>query len=285
MKVQEGGNAGLHFPPPFFIMRHSLHMKASPANRFSAAAASYDRQATVQRTVAARTLALAPPRPPPRRILDIGCGTGLLTSRLCRKWPRARVTAADLSPVMIQHARKRLKRPHRIQWLTGDFRRLPLSGPFDLVASSSALQWMLPLVPVFRKIRRLLSDRGCLVFSLMIRGTLRELHAARRSISPSKIPRQRLPDRNTVLEALKATGLNALRVRRETLRATHASAAVLLRRLHALGVTGGDLSSSGTPLTRGELERLVSFYNRRYKDGKGGVVATYEVLYVTAKRA
>ena len=59
-----------------------------------------------------------------------------------------------------------------------------------------------------------------------------------------------------MLKALQAAGCQGVRVRHETLQTTFPSAQRLLRHLHALGVTGGDLSSSGTPLTRGELERL-----------------------------
>jgi S-adenosylmethionine-diacylgycerolhomoserine-N-methlytransferase len=48
--------------------------------------------------------------PPPRNILEIGCGTGSNLPRLVRRFPEAAVTGLDLSADMLARARRKLER-------------------------------------------------------------------------------------------------------------------------------------------------------------------------------
>jgi len=45
--------------------------------------------------------------PPPRRILEVGCGTGRNLVRLCRRFPKAELTGVDLSRAMLEVARSK----------------------------------------------------------------------------------------------------------------------------------------------------------------------------------
>jgi SAM-dependent methyltransferase len=64
-----------------------------------------------------------------RRLLDIGCGTGLsLVSMVERGWE---VTGCDVSPAMIEIARAKVD--GRAELLVADMRDLPALGEFDLV--------------------------------------------------------------------------------------------------------------------------------------------------------
>ena len=51
--------------------------------------------------------------PPPRNILEIGCGTGSNLVRLVRQFPEAAVTGLDLSADMLARARRKLEKE---QW-------------------------------------------------------------------------------------------------------------------------------------------------------------------------
>ncbi len=91
-------------------------MTAVPvAARFGAAARRYEDHAPVQRITAERLaddIALLPlPRHP--RILEIGCGTGLLTRALARRIGPADWTVTDISPGMLAAAQSRPPRPAR----------------------------------------------------------------------------------------------------------------------------------------------------------------------------
>jgi tRNA (cmo5U34)-methyltransferase len=73
----------------------------------------------------------------PRRVLDLGAGTGLLSAKVAAAYPTAELHMLDAAPAMLDEGRKRLGNRGTIH--IGDFAdRLP-PGPFDAVVSSLAI--------------------------------------------------------------------------------------------------------------------------------------------------
>jgi malonyl-CoA O-methyltransferase len=253
------------------------------AARFSSAADTYDQSAQVQKTVAAQVAHLLADIPVPGLILEIGCGTGLLTSLLRQALPEATIHALDLSAGMLAEARTRHAHDTRLHWLLGDARQFTPATPYDLIASSSALHWIQPLPPLFINLRRALSPDGHLVFGLMLDGTLAELHAARQRVAPDNPARATLPTVTDVLSALQAAQFQVVQHERVSLNTHYPTASNLLQAIHEQGTTSGDLSQGSRPLRRQELRRLLEDYTSHYPDAAGGVYATYDVLYVVAR--
>jgi tRNA (cmo5U34)-methyltransferase len=76
------------------------------------------------------------------RVLDLGIGTGALSSRVLRLRPRARIVGVDSDPGMLDVAVRRLR--GRLTPVAVDFRsatsaRPALEGPFEAVTASFAL--------------------------------------------------------------------------------------------------------------------------------------------------
>jgi ubiquinone/menaquinone biosynthesis C-methylase UbiE len=68
-----------------------------------------------------------------QRVLDVGCGTGLMSAKLAATGRR--VVGVDLSPEMIARARR--SRRANLEFMQGDAEDLPLeSGGFDAVIIS-----------------------------------------------------------------------------------------------------------------------------------------------------
>lgn len=90
---------------------------------------------------AMRRLALAPlrrkyQRNEPLRILDVGCGTGSLTIDLARTFPKAQITAVDLSFPYLKQAQRRLRDFPRVNFLQANGEDLPFKDDsFDVVTS------------------------------------------------------------------------------------------------------------------------------------------------------
>lgn len=94
-------------------------------------------------------LGLVPPGA--RRLLDVACGTGLVTRRIATGRPALRVTGADLTPAMARRAAARL--PGAV--VLADSRRLPFAdGQFDAVSTV----WLLHLAGHAEDVRRVVGE-------------------------------------------------------------------------------------------------------------------------------
>jgi SAM-dependent methyltransferase len=99
-----------------------------------------------------------------RRVLDVGCGSGLLTAWLAEHG--ATVTAFDGSGEMTALARRRLGEDADIH--VADLGRPLTFAPdrtFDLVVASLVLHYVRDWVAVFREFSRILAPGGAVVFS------------------------------------------------------------------------------------------------------------------------
>ncbi len=118
-----------------------------------------------------------------RRILDLGCGSGILAIAAARLWP-ARVIAADNDPVAVEVTRANALRNgvgHRVRALTSDGYRNPrvrAGGPYELIVANILAD---PLCELARATAGQLAPAGALVLSgLLDRQALRVLEAHRR---------------------------------------------------------------------------------------------------------
>jgi tRNA (cmo5U34)-methyltransferase len=75
---------------------------------------------------------------PPRRILDLGAGTGLLSARVADAFPEASVELLDASPPMLAEARERLGERVAAVHIRDMAGPLP-EGPFDAIVSALAI--------------------------------------------------------------------------------------------------------------------------------------------------
>jgi demethylmenaquinone methyltransferase/2-methoxy-6-polyprenyl-1,4-benzoquinol methylase len=83
-----------------------------------------------------RMLALVPPS---RVVLDLACGTGIVTFALLDRFPSARVVGVDVTEDYLAVARaKHQARGGDVTWLSGDAVATPVAGwgPFDAIVSS-----------------------------------------------------------------------------------------------------------------------------------------------------
>ncbi len=99
-----------------------------------------------------------------RRILDAGCGNGRYSKFLLRQaGPEATVAAFDLSPRMLERARRRVGQD-RIGFLAADLTRLPFA---DAVFDAAVCGWVLEHLPDprpgLRELGRVLAPGGRLL--------------------------------------------------------------------------------------------------------------------------
>ncbi|MFC4022121.1 class I SAM-dependent methyltransferase [Micromonospora sp. GCM10011542] len=98
--------------------------------------------------------------PPGRHWLDVGCGTGALTSTVLAEADPARVTGVDRSAGFVAHARTRVDDP-RVAFEVGDARELPLPDrAVDVVVSGLALNFVPEPARAVAEFARLLRPAG-----------------------------------------------------------------------------------------------------------------------------
>lgn len=249
--------------------------------RFDAAAGSYDRHAAVQLDVARDLIALAE-LPVPGRIFEAGCGSGLYTELLATRWPQAVLEAIDLSPAMAAETARRLGARANVS--ACDLRSLEPQGNFDLVTSNAALHWLVPLAPGLARLLACVRPGGHALFSIMLDGTLAELHGLRAELMADVPVAARMPVQAEIVSCVRASGFAVLADETRSYTKRARSARDLLRLLHEQGLTGGPLATGRRLLTRGELARLIAEYDRRHGTSDG-VPATYRVGFVLAQRS
>lgn len=266
----------------------SEHIKREQVKRaFSSASCSYDEHAVLQREIADRLLAhLNFTKIEPKRILDIGCGTGYFTRLLGDRYRKADVVALDLSEAMVCHARNARKR--RMLWhgkqlhTAGDGCALPFAdGAFDLVCSNLAMQWAPSPQAMLQEMRRVLAPGGLMLFSTFGRRTLTELRQALAEINPayagSVLP---FPDVTSLGDALMELPVELPVTDSDLFTLTYQETMSLVRELKGIGASASAIGNrSGGLYGRALLRQLDKTYRSRYEMEDGRVYATFEALY------
>ncbi|MBL8640187.1 MAG: methyltransferase domain-containing protein [Alphaproteobacteria bacterium] len=144
----------------------------SVVSHFSNAAQTYDGAADIQREIAEKLAAhivRLTPRCEDLRILEIGCGTGLLTSHLEGRFRDAAslYMVSDYSQAMIEVCREKIPPiASLLAYLACNGERLPFKKPtFDLIVSSMVFQWFKNPAQSILRMRELLKPGGHIIYS------------------------------------------------------------------------------------------------------------------------
>jgi SAM-dependent methyltransferase len=102
------------------------------------------------------------------RVLELACGTGIVTRRLISALPAsARLVATDLSESMLAHAMARVPAAG-IEWRVADAQALPFAdATFDVVVCQFGIMFLPDRVAGLREARRVLNDGGLLLVSAL----------------------------------------------------------------------------------------------------------------------
>lgn len=249
---------------------------------FERAAAGYDRSAVLQQEVGRRLaerLNLLTIKP--RRILDLGTGTGDGLATLITKYPAAEIMALDIAEGMLQQARKKLtfwqRLRHKVKFIGGMAESLPFADKsFDMVISNLALQWCEDLPQVFSELRRILAPGGVVLFTTFGPDSLKELRSAWLQVD-SNVHIHQFIDMHDIGDAMLRAALAEPVMDMEIITVTYDDAWQIMRDLKSIGAHNVAQDRPRHLTGKQRLQKVVTCYDE-YRIG-GKLPVTYEIVY------
>lgn len=96
------------------------------------------------------------------RILEIGCGTGILTNLITKNMVFKELELNDI----VEESKNFIDlQPQNICFLDGDAEEILFNGKYDLIISNATFQWFTSLSVFIKKIRCHLNDHGVIAFT------------------------------------------------------------------------------------------------------------------------
>lgn len=204
------------------------------------------------------------------RALDLGCHTGLVSH-----WKIGGLVQCDLSTAMARAA-------------AGNGRATFVAdASLDLVVSNLALHWVNDLPGALIQVRRALKADGLFLASLFGTDTLKELRAvlleaeadvaggAGRRVSP-------FTDVRDAGALLSRAGFALPVVDADTITVTYADMFRLMADLRAMGETNAVRERRKHVSRRDVFTRAAELYAARHTDTRGRIVATFQIVTMTA---
>ncbi len=221
----------------------------------------------------------------PRRILDIGCGTGWLTSALARAFPDSETIGVDIAPAMASRAAAAAK---TARFVASDCQALPLrDGSVDVIGSNLTFQWVTDITGAFAEARRVLAPGGLLMLSTLGPGTFAEMAESLESAGFIGSPAASgFADATMVETSLRGAGYAEVEVETRPVRVVYRDIFDILTTLKRIGAAPRARAAGARGLGSGSLLRKAGrIYAEQYAaDGMTGVIATYEVIFASAQK-
>ncbi|MFC9773877.1 methyltransferase domain-containing protein [Paenibacillus chitinolyticus] len=309
------------------------HLSGRIRRQFDRSAAElYDQNAAVQRYMTVQLVRLIRDelQPPPHSrlaripadhlpVLEIGCGTGLLTERLAALLPPGgEMTAADLSPAMLEAARNRLgarrgrsdrvsgapressvptpaspefpdTRPDSVRFLRADIEKWAADAPassYGLIASSACFQWFTRPAQTLFHLRRLLKPGGKLMFATFGPATFTELHRSfDKAYRSMEVPPQRhglsFHSGDEWTDMLREAGFGEIRTTRLVRTEYFPNVALFLKSVKALGASTTNALQVPGLSPRRLFGGMFQHYEKEFGT-QGRIPVTYELLLIRA---
>ena len=247
--------------------------KVRIGRNFSKCAGSYDRYANVQRLAARRLIGLTPDAGV-KNILEIGCGTANYTILVKEKFKKARIKTIDISEEMVRVARLKAE-TSGVEFVIADAEEMELPDRFDLITSNASFQWFEDLGASLRRYNEVLSEGGCIVFSVFGPLTFRELGKVLKEVTccGAVIDSGNFLDKKELEALLKRYFMKSM-VKELIVKEMYPSLIDLLNKIKHTGARG---SGSGNVFLwkRDMLKRADEIYKAMF----GKIEATYQLYF------
>lgn len=244
---------------------------------FGNASQTYDNVAELQRNVGRDLLHTFLPEKLTGNVVDLGCGTGFLTSLLLPHCEN--LIALDLAFSMLQTTRQKLE--NSVNYICADAEQLPFSTEsVDTIFSNLALQWCQPIDDALNELHRVLVKDGELIFSTFGSETLWELKTAWASVDDFAHVNE-FYTAPQLQSALEKAGFTHIEINSQPYISRYDSVLTLMRELKHIGAHNVNSQRRKNLTSKKSLKTMLANYPH---DESGDCVATFEVICIVARR-
>ena len=261
--------------------------KSQVALRFAQAGQSYTEHAIVQKQIAQHLFALIGEYCPDLfknqfsnqcldpllNIFEIGCGSGNLSHLLLENLQFKRLILNDLYAEIQQHFQTNLN----LEYLIGDIEQLEFPKSLDLIASSSALQWVSNLEAIFKKAFLALNPQAYFCFSTFGQQNLQEIKALTgQGLDYLSV--------ENIQHLLEKNGFEILHISEQIAHLNFQHPKQVLQHLKATGVTSTASNFRWTKQTLADFYQDYQQFSLSDEFGQTQYPLTYHPIYCIARR-
>lgn len=244
---------------------------------FSTSAKRYNTWATSQEK-AAEILIKKITKKNPATVLDIGCGTGILTAKLLKKFTTVKITGLDFAPKMITLCQQ--KWPTQ-QFICTDAEEFESNQTYDLITSSFTFQWFAELAATIYKYWQLLAVNGEMAIALPLAGSLAELRSASIKANKKLLPLHNLPTEKEFTKIItQLPGCQLEFCQEKELVSYYPSPVAALHPIKKIGA----VYKTKDNYNYQEMKSLLNSYPSKTIDNKIVYPLTYNVLFIIVKK-
>lgn len=259
------------------MVQQRLIEKTLIQQRFSKAADTYDATAVLYQEIGQRLVErLQWMRLTPRTVLDLGCGTGYITSQLLPLYPKAEYHLLDLSSAMLAKTQQKSLSVD-VQIIQADAENLPYANQiFDLVIANQLLPWC-DVTKVLTEVRRVLRLGGVFLFATLGPYALIELREAWYKADPNHVHVTPFFDMHDLGDALLQSGFSDPVMEQEYFTLQYSRVEYLIDDLRQLGEMSLLAERRRGLLGKDCWHKMLQNYETFRKNNQ--LPASYEVIY------
>lgn len=273
----------LHFDD--FSLPLSINLRADPdlcidkelvRVRFGRRLTSYNDAAVVQKEMAVRLIEFITKKTSDRsfnKVLEIGCGTGLLTKMFLNRFNPNHMFINDIVDECknsIDEIANDFPLSH-CSFIPGDAESIPIPPNLDMIVSNATFQWLVDQRKFIDRLHACLNPNGLLAISTFAPETLKEIS----DITGTGLRYHTLDDYKKMLQS----NFEILFIDSTKIQLLFDSPRDVLQHLQKCGVTG----LSKQRWTKKDFKGFDSEYRKRFSDSEK-VSLTYCPLYVIARK-
>ncbi len=258
----------------------SIIDKKRVSQNFSRGAKTYDMYAEVQRHMADKLEIFIHGSKKRYNILEIGCGTGIFSQKIVKRFPNSKVDFLDISSAMVEAAKEKLGDKPDFNFIAEDAENYKPEKKYDLIFSNATFQWINNQEGLFEHLYSILDYGGKIAFSTFGDKTYLELRESLKSLDPDLKYSQRFFKLSEIRDIAEKK-YRVLAADEDFFMENFSNIMEFLKVIKGIG--SNSALSDKKNFTRGKFKALDKIYREKYGD-EDKIDVTNHLIYMVLEK-